>query len=924
MEGLQAIVDLLLEYKGWLLLIGIGLAALFFLRAYGSGLAKVFERWGQEQGEVFSRRVDINDTTREYLEQASTTYRRFKFRGLPRHRAGGIEPPQLDQAYVSVRVMRGAKGKETADHGRGGMEEAGRLKLNLEKAVGLGEALASVNRLAIVGVAGSGKSTLLQWAGQSFARALLKKTLTDEQKKFIAALGGRPLVPFLIPLRAYSKFCEKNQCSRSSKTLLNFMVEYFSDHHASLDLDVEFFKSHLQKGCLLMADGLDEVDPSDRPLVRSALEELLAEFDHPNLRCLLTTRPSAIHIAEQMHDFEGCEVQRLTKKQRNNLIELWYSAVLADDPREARRKASDLSYRLEDSDPRVQELATTPLMTTIFALVHYSRDELPKQRSRLYEEAIEVLLMEGPYKGEEALDLKDWGGMEWDVRRDRIARIAFELRERGKDSLMEGDLVDLIWNRFGNDEREARRACAHFLRDTAERGGLLEAMDDQYGFYTHATFQEYLAGRYLVVEYPAEKLPQFMREHVSNDLWEEPLRLAAGYLANTNEGLANKFVLQIAGAETNEESKARALYVAGLALADFPQIRRLPETVSTLLPQMEKLLSANPPRVGVRARFNLGLALGSLGDPRLKALEPDCLPVPGGAFRMGTNAEEEERMKAQEVDIYDDEKPAHEVYVSDFSIGKYPVTNLEYAAFYEDKGYATEANWSRDGWAWRTGTFDSKVPEIEDKDLRENYERWLKNRPVELRDKPFYWDNPQWNTPNLPVIGISWFEAEAYCNWLSQKTGKTYRLPTEAEWEKTARGVENSIWSWGDQWNGELCNNADKETREKLNRTSPVGIYPQGASDYGALDMMGNVWEWCSDWYDEELYQRSSPVDQKRTEETVKDPQGAPSGTARVVRGGSWYFDRNVARCAVRYWVIPVDFNINLGFRVVLSPEKSS
>lgn len=918
MDGLQGIVDFF-KQNGLLfgVILAFGMAALWLIRAYGGGFAKFFESWGQQDAERIFKRVDISDTTRNYLGQANTAYSRFKFRGLPRHKAKGIEPPQLDQAYISVQVMREAKGKDSAKTGKESAEEAGRLQLKTEKAVGLGEALSGAKRLAIVGVAGSGKSTLLQWAGQSFARALLKKSLTDEQKRFINSLGGKPLVPFLIPLRAYSKYCENNKCSRSSKTLLKFMTEYFSDHHASLDLDVDFFKSHLQKGCLLMMDGLDEVDPSDRPSVRSAVEELLAEFENPNLRCLLTTRPSAVQIAEQMHDFEGCEVQRLTKKQRNSLIELWYNAVLADDPREARRKSNDLASRLEDSDTRVQELATTPLMTTIFAMVHYSRDELPKQRSKLYEEAIEVLLTETPFKGEEAKDLQNWGGMEWDVRRDRIARIAFELRERGKDSLMEGDIVDLIWNRFGSDEREARRSCAHFLRDAAERGGLLEAMDDQYGFYTHATFQEYLAGRYLVVEYPAEKLPLFLIEHVGNDLWEEPLRLAAGYLANTNEGMANKFVLQIAGAGTNEESKARALYVAGLALADFPQIRRLPDTVKTILPQMEKLLTANPPRVGTRLRFNLGLALGSLGDPRLNPLEPECVPVPAGTFRMGTNAEEEEQMKAQEVSVYDDEKPAHEVYVSDFSIGKFPVTNLEYAAFYEDQGYDTEAYWSKDGWAWRTGKFDSKVSEIEDKDLRENYESWLEDRPVDLRDKPFYWDNPQWNTPNLPVVGVSWFEAEAFCKWLSQKTGKTYRLPTEAEWEKTARGAGNTIWSWGDTWNGEFCNNADNDTKETLSRTSPVGMYLQGASSYGALDMIGNVWEWCSDWYDEELYQ-------KLPEETVKDPTGASSGNSRVVRGGSWGFNRDNARCAVRFRSKPVTYGFNLGFRVVLSPEKSS
>lgn len=918
MEAFQGIVEFF-KQNGLIagILLAVGIAALWLFRAYGGGFAKFFESWGQQDAEKIFKKVDISDTTRAYLEQASITYSRFKFRGLPRHRAKGIEPPQLDQAYISVRVMREAKGKESAETRKEGAEEIGRLQLKTEKAVGLGEALSGAKRLAIVGVAGSGKSTLLQWAGQSFARALLKKSLTDEQKTFINSLGGKPLVPFLFPLRAYSKYCEKNNCRRSSKTLLNFLAEYFSDHHASLDLDVDFFKSHLQKGCLLMADGLDEVDPADRPSVRAALEELLAEFDTQNSRCLITTRPSAVHIAEQMHDFEGCEVQRLTKKQRDSLIELWYNAVLADDPREARRKSNDLSARLADSDLRVQELATTPLMTTIFAMVHYSRDELPKQRSKLYEEAIEVLLTEGPYKGEEAKDLQNWGGMEWDVRRDRLARIAFELRERGKDSLMEGELVDLLWNRFGSEEREARRACEHFLRDVAERGGLLEAMDDQYGFYTHATFQEYLAGRYLVVEYPADNLPMFLIEHVGNDLWEEPLRLAAGYLANTNEGLANKFVLHIAKAGTSEEAKARALYVAGLALADVPQIRRLPDTVTSLVPQMEKLLTANPPRVGTRLRFNLGLALGSLGDPRLKALGPECLPVRAGTFRMGTSAEEEELMKAQEVSVYDDEKPAHEVYVSDFSIGKFLVTNLEYAAFYEDKGYETENFWSKDGWAWRTGKFESKTPEVEDKELREAYETLLKARPVDLRDKPFYWENPQWNTPNLPVVGVSWFEAEAYCNWLSQKTGKTYRLPTEAEWEKAARGAGNTIWSWGNQWNGELCNNADKDTKETLNRTSPVGMYPQGASSYGAMDMMGNVWEWCADWYDKELFE-------KRGEGIVKDPQGAENGILRVVRGGSWYYDRGDARCAARGWCYPVNFYDLIGFRVVLSPDVRS
>ena len=166
-------------------------------------------------------------------------------------------------------------------------------------------------------------------------------------------------------------------------------------------------------------------------------------------------------------------------------------------------------------------------------------------------------------------------------------------------------------------------------------------------------------------------------------------------------------------------------------------------------------------------------------------------------------------------------------------------------------------------------------------------------------------------------MGVSWFEAEAYCKWLGNVTGKIYRLPAEAEWEKAARGINNTVWSWGNTWNGEVCNNADDDTAEKLNRTSPVGMYPNGAGSYGALDMMGNVWEWCYDWYADDAYR-------KRSEEEVKDPRGPDSGSARVVRGGSWYYDRDFVRGAVRLRYDANFFSSSFGFRVVLSPDKSS
>jgi iron(II)-dependent oxidoreductase len=197
----------------------------------------------------------------------------------------------------------------------------------------------------------------------------------------------------------------------------------------------------------------------------------------------------------------------------------------------------------------------------------------------------------------------------------------------------------------------------------------------------------------------------------------------------------------------------------------------------------------------------------------------------------------------------DDEKPRHRVYLDAYYIDKYAVTNILYERF------MSAAN----------------------------------------RGTPLFWDDSKFNGPSQPVVGVTWHDADAYCKW----AGK--RLPTEAEWEKAARGTDGRKYPWGDQWDPSRANSAES----KLGKSTPVGSYPGGASPYGALDMTGNVWHWVADWYDKDYY--------KHGPET--NPRGAESGQSRVLRGGAWYLNPIYLRSAYRFSWPPHLRNGHYGFR---------
>jgi formylglycine-generating enzyme required for sulfatase activity len=243
----------------------------------------------------------------------------------------------------------------------------------------------------------------------------------------------------------------------------------------------------------------------------------------------------------------------------------------------------------------------------------------------------------------------------------------------------------------------------------------------------------------------------------------------------------------------------------------------------------------------VSDRAALALTLGKLGDPRIVTdlRDPSAyVKVPAGDYLVG----EDKRPFRLEKPIL---------------LSRYPVVNSQYALFMQEGGYENLQWWSADGRQW----------------LKTSNER-----------EPLYWGNGKWNGPNQPVVGVSYWEAEAFAAWAGA------RLPSEWEWEAAARGPEGLKYPWGDDWIDGICN-----TREAgLGVTSPVGIFPRSRSKvFGLEDMAGNVWEWCSDFYD-------------KKEELV-----------RVVRGGSWLYVSGYARAAFRFYLHPDDRFSDLGFRVV-------
>jgi len=720
--------------------------------------------------------------------------------------------------------------------------------------------------LVILGDPGAGKTTFLKFLALRLARGEGRE------------LGLEGRLPILLPLAAYA-----NALQGQDVRLDDFIAGYFNDIGSDLPVG-EMLAEALQNGrALILLDGLDEVrELTLRNTVVERVTDFYAFHRQRKNKFVLTSRvvgyrqvrPAAEGLAEStLVDFDDAEIE--------DFVTRWTVALerqAQGDTFVARRDAEQERRELlsaVQNNAGVRRLAANPLLLTILALMKRQGVTLPERRVQLYDQYVTTLL--STWNRARSLSGRAPGRDLDEIQTIRIlAPLALWMHQTnpGVGLTKREDLHRKLGQLFAErGEADPEAATRQFLGDVREHAALLlERGPEEYGFI-HLTFEEYLAAVAVALLGQGDCRPivDLLAAHIGEQAWREVSLLTVSYLGIRQQlpKVAGEVAEALAAAKQGAPGEAAVL--AGEAVLDawpggvLPQSRD--KVVEALVPALQNAEAA--PEVRRRA----GLTLGRLG--WVPADLDDFVEIPAGKF------------------LYGDDKEEREIPYN-YWVAKYPVTNLQYARFMAAGGYERDELWSKDGWGWRTGKVDSRATKSE--------KEWISRRSLEERDRPTYWESPRFGTPLTPVVGVTWFEAEAYCRWLdggelaiAKPEGYLARLTGEEEWEYAARGADGREYPWEGDFDFARANVA-KELGEGVGPTA-VCTYPPGRSPFGVWDLSGNVFEWTASWVGEK-------------------------GRHRALRGGSWIGDHRVARCAYRGGLIPDDFYNFIGFRVLVSPPQ--
>jgi formylglycine-generating enzyme required for sulfatase activity len=897
------------------------------------------ERFLHDLEQLSQQPADYGDALRRYLRYLYREYAGLDLRGIDDR---PMDMP-LSELYVSLNLHEPPP-EDLA--GRGALrtfmntvsrlfnpadaEDAAGMRSRRPEPVDWTQALRHA-RLAVIGAPGSGKTTLLHYTAVRLA-----EVLAADNREQLAALGladeatAAPPVPLFLPLRELGSFvhtCTSRETAGAGpRLLLDCLANYYA--RFELDLPEDFFSRLCDSGrALLLLDGLDEVASSDdRAFVSSVVRAFARRYDA--CRYVVTSRVAAYQGDARVGDgFRICTVADLDETQQRRFIANWsrslhrllYQAQGAELQRRATRYADDLWQALEAND-RVRGLASNPLLLTVVAVIFYNNYVLPEDRAALYEECVEVLLRGGRGKADRAgQQRRDYSGhtaltMGLDPKREILAAIAYRMHQRGEAGLFihRDDLVREVTEALRGRYPEPEELAKSFVAELPVHIGLLDEREpDRYRF-SHLSFQEFLAARH-VAEATEDRWDTLL-DRYHDSWWREVILLCAGHLSQER---CWRFLGRLVERGATPAEQAPALGLASDALAELERFKGQGPLNETIQAAALRILELQPAAAApARARVECGRVLARLGDPRpgVGELPPAMVELPGGSFLIGSSpAEARAAGKAWEQDWLEqgdketakrarrwseDEINSQSLQLPPFAIARYPVTNAQYRLFIAAGGYDPAAPWwDAAGRAWLA----------RDDAATEGLQDWQRRQH---KDRPKFWDDDRFGIahPNYPVVGVNWYEAGAFCRWLTDYLDDdyTYCLPSEAEWEYAARGAARRPYPWGDSAPNDELANFD----QAYGGTSAVGCFPSGATPEGVLDLAGNVWEWTRSEY------RQYPYDPDDGREDGSDA----SEKRFTLRGGGWVNHPLFLRAASRFHSTPDYHFDSLGFRLARHP----
>lgn len=769
------------------------------------------------------------------------------------------------------------------------------------------------NKHLIIGSLGNGKTSLLNHIVTKIAEYNLygKETSSLVVKTFKSKFVSYMTLKEITKDKDFDNglFCNFNLrewIMQNLKKTLNILEQKEIGEH---------FDELSANGILLLVDGLDELDIHDR---KELLNILNVFCENPDNVVIATIRKEVLVEDSWINEISGFQqitLAEFNREQVENYIYKWkkYNNI----EKHNKSQSIDQIVKTIFENPYLKELATNPLFLTLMMLISDKDGAFPNSRTRVYEEAIKLIV--GRWNEESFESLEETLKI-----REALEKAAFDgLNNLIGQNKCSGDVSAYISDAFTKLFPEKK--IAKYIKSVSEKTGIIIQTESMKYTFALQSFMEYFAASYI-----SKKLDTvtFIEEHKEKLIsWQEVIVFSVTRIALEHIGMATAILFKLVKTDYQSKNKIepQKILISGIITQEL-----LCESTDHDVIMFKKRIMSWLKRyvcdksIAYRLRFEIGNVLGRLGDDRLgigiriisgvKYPDIKWIRIQGGNSEFGSPQGHINKVHFKRLD--------------DYLISMYPITNKQFSLFVEN-GYAKKEYWTNEGWAWVNGEdefyFEKESVGRYTEDRKKQYDLWLKSRVTKRRKEPFWWQDYPWNILNRPVVGVTWYEAIAYCNWLniecrnqlngilsdSEIANAKICLPTLEEWEKAARGPKCTKYPWGNKLDKKkLRGNFDISD---LNETCAVGIFSEGKSGYGLCDMAGNVYEWIS-----------TGVVQIDEQSWERKPENLEAKYERLVKGGSWNLEYERAKAAYDEWDYPIIFDQNTGFRPIIRLKRSN